>query len=254
MTGPRSSVPGTSVTNLTPIRQWGPETSTARGGDALTLGELSTVLAHEMRNPLSSIKGAAQILQQEYDGQTPLTEFLAIILDEVDALTALTTEFLDFARPLYPELAWCSWNESVMEAVCAVQSAADTADIEIEVDLAADLPVTLMDPYQVERAMRNLLINAIEATARGGLVSVYSYSLPEGVGMSVTDRGSGVPAELLSRVFIPFFTTKVTGIGLGLPVARKIAQYHGGEVSATRNDGPGMTFDLHLPAPGDGGR
>lgn len=240
------------MTNLIPIPEWGPETSAPRGGDALTLGELSTVLAHEMRNPLSSIKGAAQILQQEYAGETPLTEFLTIILDEVEALTALTTEFLDFARPLYPELTWCSWNDSVAAAVCAVQPKAEAADIEVDMDLAGDLPAVLMDPYQVERAMRNLLDNAIEATPRGGATSVCTGRLPEGVGMSVTDRGAGVPAELMNRVFVPFFTTKVTGIGLGLPVARKIAQYHGGDVSVSRNDGPGMTFLIYLPAPGDG--
>lgn len=240
------------MTNLIPIPEWGPETSASRCGDALTLGELSTVLAHEMRNPLSSIKGAAQILQQEYDGETPLCEFLTIILDEVDALTALTTEFLDFARPLYPELTWCSWNDTVAGAVCAVQPAAETADIEIEMDLAEDLPTVLMDAFQVGRAVRNLVNNAIEATARGGVVSVRTYHAPDGVGLSVTDTGSGVPAELMGRVFVPFFTTKVTGTGLGLPVARKIAQYHGGDVSVERNDGPGMTFHIHLPASGDG--
>jgi signal transduction histidine kinase len=205
-----------------------------------------------MRNPLSSIKGAAQILQQEWGAEKPHNEFLSIILDEVDALTALTTEFLDFARPLYPELAWHSWNGVVQRAVATVQPRAEAADILIEVAAAEGLPNVLMDRYQVERAMRNLLINAMESSPRGAVVSVCTAMVGDRVEMGVTDRGCGVPAELIGRLFIPFFTTKVTGTGLGLPVARKIAQYHGGDVTGVRNDGPGMTFLIHLPASGDG--
>jgi signal transduction histidine kinase len=240
------------LTNLTQIPAWGPDTGTRRVDDVLTLGDLSAVLAHEMRNPLSSIKGAAQILQEECGSQKPHTEFLAIILDEVETLTAMTTEFLDHARPHYPELACTRRNDSVGSAVRAVQIIAEDADIHMDVELDESLPDVLMDQYQMERAMRNILVNAVESTARGDVVLVRTFPVPDGVAMAVTDWGMGVPTELISRVFVPFFTTKVTGTGLGLPVARKIAQYHGGDVSAMRNDGPGMTFLIHLPVSGDG--
>jgi signal transduction histidine kinase len=229
-----------------------PESGTGRLYELASLGELSAVLAHELRNPLSSIKGAAQILLQEWGNQKPHSEFLAIILDEVDTLTALTTEFLDFARPLYPELAWASWNETVARSIESVQPLAQAADIEIEFEEASYLPAVLLDRFQIERAIRNLLLNAIEATLRYGRVAVRTLKMEDEVAVEVTDFGRGVPPDQMARVFVPFFTTKLTGTGLGLPVSRKIAQNHGGDVEATRNDGPGMTFTIHLPASGDG--
>lgn len=228
------------------------ETGASRLNELAALGELSAVLAHELRNPLSSIKGAAQILMQEWGNQKPHSEFLAIILDEVDTLTALTTEFLDFSRPLYPELAWLSWNDTVERAIDSVQPLAEAADICIEFEAAPGLPVVLLDRFQLERAIRNLLLNAIEATLRCGRVEVRTDRTKDGVAVEVSDFGRGVPPEQMARVFVPFFTTKLTGTGLGLPVARKIAQNHGGDVAVRRNEGPGMTFAIHLPASGDG--
>lgn len=238
------------MTELTPTTY--PVNSQAdRLSELAALGELSAVLAHELRNPLSSIKGAAQILQQEWGAGKPQGEFLAIILDEVDALTALTTEFLDFARPLYPELAWSSVNDVAHSAVLSVQALARSADIEIEFEPADHLPSVLLDRYQVQRALRNLLLNAIQAMSRGGHLFVHTRHMPTGVAVEVRDSGCGVPSDDLSRIFVPFYTTKVTGMGLGLPIARKIAQNHGGDVIVTRNDGPGMTFTICLPASGE---
>ncbi|HEY3267665.1 MAG TPA: ATP-binding protein [Armatimonadota bacterium] len=219
--------------------------------DLAALGELSAVLAHELRNPLSSIKGAAQILQQEWGAQKPQSEFLNIILDEVETLTALATEFMEFSRPLYPELAWCSWNDTVEAAVLSVQSIAQAADMHVELELAEDLPRALLDGFQISRALRNLLLNAMDASTRGATVVVRTQRTPEGVAAEIEDAGCGMPQEQMARIFVPFFTTKLAGTGLGLPVARKIAQNHGGDVFAVRNDGPGMTFVIHLPAPSD---
>lgn len=226
-------------------------TRTPDGGGRLhelaALGELSAVLAHELRNPLSSIKGAAQILLQEWGGQKPQSEFLTIILDEVDTLTALTTEFLDFARPLYPELTWSCWNATVEQAVKSVTALAGTACVEIGFEAEDNLPAVLLDRYQAERAVRQLLRNAIDATERGGRVVVRTHRTDKGVAAEIVDAGCGVPLEQLSRIFVPFFTTKLTATGLGLPVARKIAQNHGGDVYAHPNEGRGMTFIIHFP-------
>jgi two-component system, NtrC family, sensor histidine kinase HydH len=237
----------TSVNEYTTL----PEAPADRLTELAALGELSAVLAHELRNPLSSIKGAAQILQHEWGGEQPQGEFLAIILDEVDALTALTTEFLDFARPMYPELGWAGWNEAVAGAIVSVQPMAADADINIGYEPTTRLPSVLMDRVQMERAIRNVLRNAIQASPHGSTIRVRTYRTSSGVAVEIADEGSGVPGEQLSRIFVPFFTTKVTGTGLGLPVARKITQNHGGDVTARRNDGPGMTFVIHMPAPGD---
>jgi len=245
------------VTDTSEIKTRPPDTNLGHGGagrpgDQTPLGDLSAVLAHELRNPLSSIKGAAQILMQEWGHQKPQNEFLAIILDEVDTLTALTTEFLDYARPLYPELTWGSWNDLIGRAIASVQSVADVADITIAFEFEEDLPPVLLDAYQMERAVRNVLLNAVEASHRGGCVTVRTFRAHDEVVVSVTDQGIGVPIEYMPRLFVPFFTTKLTGTGLGLPVARKIVCEHGGEVTATQNDGPGITVFIHLPASGEG--
>lgn len=239
------------MTELTQ-KAYTPESQSDRLSELAALGELSAVLAHELRNPLSSIKGAAQILQQEWGEEKPQGEFLAIILDEVEALTALTTEFLDFARPLYPELAWSSINDVARAALQSLQALVRSADIELEYEPAENLPSVLLDRYQVQRAIRNLLLNAVQSMNRGGCLSVCTRRTPTGVAVEIRDTGCGVPPDDFARIFVPFYTTKVTGMGLGLPIARKIAQNHGGDVIVTRNDGPGMTFTLHLPASGEG--
>lgn len=237
---------------MAPAPQFGIGRETApRPADQVALGELSTVLAHELRNPLSSIKGAAQILMQEWGHLKPQGEFLSIILDEVDALTALTTEFLDFARPLYPELTWGSWKDIVGRAVESVRPLAVAAGIEILLTHDGAQPSVLLDHYQVERAVRNLILNAVEASSQGDTVMVITSWDSRNLTVTVVDSGLGVPSDQMARVFVPFYTTKLTGTGLGLPVARKIAQQHGGDVSAAPNDGPGMTFCIHLPASGE---
>jgi two-component system, NtrC family, sensor histidine kinase HydH len=215
------------------------------------MGELSAVLAHELRNPLSSIKGAAQILQHEWGSAQPQNEFLAIILDEVESLSALTTEFLEFARPSHPELGWACWNDLVSHAVDSVQPIAAAVDIQIEFEPAPDLPTVLVDRVQVERAIRNVILNAVQASSRESTVQVFTRWLPCGVAVEITDQGCGVVPEHLPRIFVPFFTTKLTATGLGLPMSRKIVQNHGGDILVRRNDGPGMTFEIHLPAPGE---
>lgn len=209
------------------------------------------MLAHELRNPLSSIKGAAQILMQEWGHMKPQGEFLSIILDEVDTLTALTTEFLDFARTLHLEMMWGSWKEVVGRAVQAVRPYADAAGVTLGLTMDDDIPCALLDQFQAERAALSLVLNAVEATPRGGVVRVHASHAAGNVTLSVRDSGPGIPADGIARAFVPFFTTKLNGTGLGLPMARKIAQHHGGDVIAVRNEGPGMTFSIHLPASGE---
>lgn len=244
------------MTDASTLKQWFAERGTTAGAadrdvEQAAVWNLSTVLAHELRNPLSSIKGAAQILLQEWGDQKPHSEFLAIILDEVEALTDLTTEFLEYARPFYPELTWAHWNDVVLAAVSSVQPAADSADITFVMEMASDLPGVLLDVYQMEHAIQNVLLNAVEASHRGGCVYVRTFEAEGSAIVSVTDEGSGVPLEHIPRLFVPFFTTKLTGTGLGLPMARKIACQHGGDVTVTPNDGPGITVMINVPASGE---
>ncbi|TPV93033.1 MAG: GAF domain-containing protein [Myxococcales bacterium FL481] len=217
------------------------------------LGEMSAGLAHEIRNPLGAIKGAVQVVQPamgELDGQT--AEFLGVIVEEVDRLNRVVTQFLSYARPFTGELEELDVREVVRATVRLI--AADRADA-ITLALPEDLPATTGDPDALRQVFHNLVLNALDAIAgreRGRVwieARVQPRRLPSGdaVAVSVRDNGPGLSSHTMTHLFVPFHTTKSGGTGLGLPISQRIVENHHGAIEVTGTLNAGATFTVLLP-------
>jgi signal transduction histidine kinase len=200
------------------------------------LGQLSAGLAHEIRNPLGIIKGSAEMLIQRLASAEPLAAELAgYISSEVNRLSALVTRFLDFARPLRLETRPWSVPEVVDRALRAVAANWNGAPIEVERRYENDLPPAALDENLGEQVFVNLIQNAYDAMGETGgrlRISIGAGKRGErqGIEVQVLDSGPGIPAELREQIFNPFFTTKKTGVGLGLSIVSKIVDEHQGSI------------------------
>lgn len=212
------------------------------------LGELSAAVVHEVRNPLASIKGAVEIMEDELAADSPRREFAEIAKREVDRLDRLVKEFLLFARPARPAAAPADINEIVHSVVSLIEQSAASQNVRVERGLAPDLPLVTVDAEQIKQVLLNLVINALQVMPAGGQLSLRTLRHGEGaVAVEAEDEGGGVEPAIAARIFDPFFTTKEKGVGLGLSIAYKIAAQHGGSLTVNRGE-RGAIFRLQLPS------
>ena len=212
----------------------------------VALGELSAAVVHEVRNPLASIKGAVEIMEDALPPDSSRREFAEIAKREVDRLDRLVTEFLRFARPPKPATAPVDINEVVRSVTSLVEQSAASQNVRIERELAGDLPVVTVDSEQIKQVLLNLAINALQAMPEGGCFVLRTAREGVTVAIEVEDEGGGVDQAIASRIFDPFFTTKEKGIGLGLSTAFKIAIEHHGTLTVS-NGKRGAIFRITLP-------
>ena len=217
------------------------------------IGELSAVVAHEVRNPLAVIFNCVGTLQKQTAEPAETTALLTILAEEANRLNQLVSELLDFARPGEVLLASESLEEVVAGAIAAVRGAElplHPATVHIELEVARPLPPILLDARLVRRAVINLVCNSIQSMPRGGRIVVrLAEDALDGrpaIHIEVTDDGPGIPVEHQARIFEPFFTTKASGTGLGLSIVKRVAEAHRGEL-AVLSEGGGTTFILRLP-------
>jgi signal transduction histidine kinase len=222
--------------------------SMKRAERLFALGQLSAGLAHEVRNPLASIAGAAGILQRNPRLEKKDSECAAIIAKESRRLNDLVTHFLDFARPKSPHFQAIDAGQlfdSVLQL--AAHATEGQAEIVLRRQVDSGLGTFEGDPELLTQVLVNLLINAIQAMPDGGEV-VLSGEMRGGRALiQVRDQGCGIGAQDRDRIFDPFFTTKQTGTGLGLSVAHQIVEQHGGILTAEANADRGTTFSMLLP-------
>jgi two-component system, NtrC family, sensor histidine kinase HydH len=211
------------------------------------IGQLSAGLAHEVRNPLASIGGAAAILRKKPDSEERREEFLDIIEKESLRLNRLLTNFLDFARPRPPQYQMAEVGPILESVVGLAAHAVGRQPIQLRTDPAPHVPAIACDPEQIKQVLLNLTINSVQAMPDGGEIVLSTRVDGARVVIEVKDQGSGISLENLDKIFDPFFTTKDTGTGLGLSVAHQIVSQHGGILNAKNNSGRGATFSLFLP-------
>ncbi len=209
-------------------------------------GQLSASLAHEIRNPLASISGAAGILKRGHASSENVGECLEIIEKESQRLNKLLTNFLDFARPRAPRFQRTELKTVIDSVASMAVHATNLNNVEIRREVGL-LPDVECDPEQIKQVLLNLLINAVQASYAGGVVLLQASAKENRVWITVRDEGAGIEPELFHRIFDPFFTTKETGSGLGLAIAANIMEQHGGRLEAENNQDRGMTFRLELP-------
>src|SRR5579871_2506971 len=211
------------------------------------VGQLAAGLAHELRNPLGSVAGAAGILQRNANLEPKHQECLEIINKESQRLNRLLTEFLDFARPRPPKYQSVDVDSLLSSVIQLASHGVGRSAVVLRKETASPLPPVEGDPEMLKQFLLNLVINAIQAMPDGGEV-VVSAALRDGkMLIGVQDQGRGIAPESRDKIFDPFFTTKDGGTGLGLPVAHQIVEQHGGILRAEANSGRGMTFSALLP-------
>lgn len=227
------------------------------------VGELAAGLAHEIKNPLAGIQGAVDILIRRRDKNDPEREALEGMRHEVQRIDQTVRALLDRARPRLVSVRATSLADIVGRAVnlarAQLNSAEDGSTIDIDFEPPAEPLIVPLDPAQIEDAVLNLIINAIEAVDRDGKVRVRvaraqndrADEFEEVAVVEIWDNGRGIGKEDLNRVFNPFFTMRKDGTGLGLPAVRRIARAHGGRVEVKSELGQGSTFTLYLKLSSD---
>jgi two-component system, NtrC family, sensor histidine kinase HydH len=237
------------------------------------LGQMAAGLAHEIRNPLGSIKGAAQFLQPAQDGgnrdsqgtREGTREFLDIIVEEVNRLNKIVSQFLDYARPYRGEQRPLEVADVLKKTLSLLPKDKETPEqgaVEIVTTFADRMPPVRADAEQLLQVFLNLSLNAIQAVAPGGMPGklFISTALRRATRRGATaaflevrfrDTGVGIPAGDLKNLFIPFFTTKEKGTGLGLPISQRIIENHGGTIEVRSQPGEGATFTVLLPIEAD---
>ena len=216
------------------------------------IGQMAAKVAHEVRNPLSSISLNAELLGDElrYTAEGISTEgetLLKAIMDEVERVTNLTEDYLQFSRLPEADFHLVSLDELLLTTIEFVEPEANSQSIEIIREIEANLPKVAADVQQIRRVVLNLMRNAFDAMKSGGILRLHAVSAGENVEISIADNGDGIPLDEQKKIFEPFFTTKDMGTGLGLAIAMQIVQEHRGRISFTSKVGGGTVFTVVLP-------
>ena len=225
-----------------------------RRADRLSaLGEVAAGLAHEIRNPLASVKGALEILASRAQGGSPDAEFAGIAGRDLARIDRLVSEFLTYARPRQPERRVSDLHGTVEHVVALLRPEAQRAGVIVENDRRALLPALLIDTEQIEQVLFNVVLNALQASSTGTRVRIREDIEGDTAVIDVIDQGPGIAPEHAGRIFDPFFTTKARGTGLGLAISQRIVAAHGGTIEALPGPTSGTDIRIRLPLSGAAG-
>ncbi|MFV1958885.1 MAG: nitrogen regulation protein NR(II) [Planctomycetota bacterium] len=214
-----------------------------------TLGQLSAVMAHEIKTPLASIRGAAEIVVGERTDAAEREEFSAILVRESDRLNRVVARFLDFARPRASVLAEANVGDAIRDVVELVQTEASKRHVRLHAHADIRLPPVRIDPGQLRQVLLNLVMNALQAMGDGGgRLVVGAEQLEASVRIVVRDSGPGIPSSVRERIFEPFVTTRSDGTGLGLAIVKRILDNHASSIEIRGADGGGVIVEILLPA------
>jgi len=215
-----------------------------------TIGELSTGLAHELGAPLNVVRVRAAMIGSGEVAESRMRELGSLIVDQADRVSAIIRQLLDFARREAPQRRLVDLRAVLRDALLLVSPLAESTGVTLQISPDSERVSALVDPSQLQQAVANILLNAIHASPRGGLVTANVRAEPS-PRLEVRDSGSGIAAEHLPRIFEPFFTTKAAGVGtgLGLSVTLGIIEEHGGSVRVESTVGVGTVFTIELLSP-----
>lgn len=211
------------------------------------LGKMAAGVAHELRNPLSSIKGLALVLQSKVSGGRQDQETAHILVEEVERLNRSISELLDYARPQTLQKAVVDIHSLLYKAVSLLAIDAEAAGVLMVTDFTESLPVVRVDEDKLNQVFLNLLLNAIQAMEDGGQVGVSTARCTAGIRITVCDTGCGIAPDNLAKVFDPYFTTKPEGTGLGMAMSAKIVEEHGGSITLESTEGKGTSVVVEIP-------
>jgi two-component system NtrC family sensor kinase len=224
-------------------------TQMSRAEHLATLGELAAGLAHEIRNPLAGIAGVMDIIGRDLPEKSPARDVLKDVRQEVMRVNRIVSDLLETARPKPPEYRAADLNATAEHAVIFARQQALSKPVQVELHKAENMPPVEHDTAQIHQVLLNLVLNAIQSMdgTAPGLVDVVVEARDGLAVVSVRDTGKGIKPEHLGNIFRPFYTTKGHGTGLGLSLARRIVEDHGGKIKVTSEVGKGSTFEVLLP-------
>ena len=212
------------------------------------IGSLAAGVAHEIRNPLSSIKGFATLFRTRFEPESDEHGAAEIMIHEVDRLNRVVTELIEYARPSQIAARKTDLREMIAHSLSLIKHDVHKAGVRVETDIADDVSEVLLDPDRMQQCLLNIYLNAVQAMPEGGTLRVEGFRADgERFGLRICDTGKGIPANDLSKIFDPYYTTKNQGTGLGLAMVLKIVEAHGGEIDVVSNEGEGTVFTLLLP-------
>jgi signal transduction histidine kinase len=208
------------------------------------IGQVATVIVHDLKNPLISILGFARRIRE---GKGDLALAARTIEDSAQTMEKIVNSVLDFAKPLQLDFTDIDLRDSVRRASEFCQTKADARSVSLTTNLPSTKITTAIDCSHIERALINLIDNAIEASPRGALVTITVITDKDGIVITINDQGSGMNREILANLFMPFYTTKAEGTGLGMPITKKIIEAHAGTLAITSTSGSGTEVEVRLP-------
>ena len=230
------------------------EAQVRRADRLAALGQLTAGLAHELRNPLGTMKTSAELLARKVSADNEIArEMAGYIQQEVDRINSLITRFLDFARPRNLSLEKTDLHAMLDHAIELFdrEKSGAAASVTVFKNYSPDVPPVRVEAELMEHVITNLLSNAAQASPPGAVVTVKTRMAATAEGrmaeIAVIDRGSGIDPKHLESVFNPFFTTKAEGVGLGLAIVSKIVDEHGGQITVESTQGEGSVFRVYLP-------
>jgi len=232
-------------------------TKIQRVEQGIVLGELAAGLAHEIKNPLTGVKGAIELISEEASIVEEDRKMLLRAIEDIMRIEALMKDLMNFAKPPKPQYTTTDINNILNATVSFALkhpsfSPKNGKRIKLENHLAENLPQTKADPQQLRQVFLNLLLNAAEEMTEGGTLKLEtSYDAPsDKIQIRISDTGKGIPENFMDKIFQPFFTTKTKGTGLGLSIIRRLIEQHEGQISASNNATGGASFTIRLPVNG----
>ena len=225
-----------------------------RAESLASLTTLAAGIAHEIKNPLGSMGIHLQLIRRKIGGKerveaADIGPNLAVMAEEVDRLNRIVVDFLFAVKPMDTRLEDADLNAVVRDLISFVRPELDQAGLAVETELSDDVPVLKLDVRYVKQALLNLIKNAMAAMSGGGRLGIETRRNGDEVQLRVADTGAGIPAEIMEKIFEPYFTTKPFGTGLGLTIVFKIVKEHFGDIAVASREGEGTTFTITLPVP-----
>jgi two-component system NtrC family sensor kinase len=214
------------------------------------MGQMAAAISHELRNPLSGIKVAAEYLMRKLKNHPDAIDIIINIHNEVIFANNIITNILEHARISKPSLERSSIKKVIEEAILTIAQQGSFNNIQIKKTISGELPLVDIDVLQIKQVFMNILINAAEAMIGGGSLKLKVSSKKDIIEIQIADSGQGIESSHLEKLFEPFFSTKVKGVGLGLAISKEIIENHNGTIDVESKLGKGTMFTITLPVSG----
>jgi two-component system sensor histidine kinase HydH len=233
------------IRDVTAIRQM--ENEVARSRHLKSIGSLAAGVAHEIRNPLSSIKGFAVYFKERLSGNKEDEQTADVMIAETERLNRVISQLIEFARPLELKKEKVQFVELVQHTIKLIAADAQKNKISVEIDAAAEMPAVEVDPDKIKQVLLNISLNSLAAIKEGGKLTIELLPGADNLTVIISDSGAGIEKVDLPKIYDPYFTSKPAGTGLGLAVVQKIMEAHGGKINVESTAGEGTKVFLYFP-------